>query len=78
MTARGRPTLTNPPTIVQVKLRLYDGEDNDLLAFFGRIPTGHRADAVKAALRSGQIGAVEVADLPSDDDMLDDLAELLL
>jgi hypothetical protein len=74
----GRPPLDNPPEIVQVKLRLYPGEDDDLRAFFDQIPHGHRADAVKAALRSGEIRTVEIEDLPSDADMAADLSGLLL
>jgi hypothetical protein len=38
---------------VHVKLRLYPGEDDDLVAFFEGIPKGLRAVMVKQALRSG-------------------------
>jgi len=65
---RGRPPLADPPVIIQTKLRLYRGTDDDLIAFFDRIPHGYRADAVKAALRSGNLGPVS-DDLPSDDDL---------
>jgi len=75
---RGRPPLENPPVIVPVKLRLYPGEDDDLLAFFDRIPHGYRADAVKSALRSGNIGTVQLADLPTDDTLAEALGDLLL
>lgn len=76
----GRPPLQphEQPVVVQVKLRLYPGADDDLIAFFDRLPHGHRASAVKAALRSGNIGSLELADLPSDDEMEDALSGLLL
>jgi hypothetical protein len=74
----GRPPLENPPEIVQIKLRLYPGEDDDLRRFFEQIPHGHRADAVKAALRTGNLGTVELNDLPSDEAMAADLSNLLL
>jgi hypothetical protein len=76
----GRPPLkpSEQPIIVQTKLRLYPGADDDLIEFFQDIPSGYRADAVKAALRSGNIGAVEIEDLPADDVLAGALEELLL
>jgi hypothetical protein len=41
------------PVIVMVKLRLYRGQDDDLLDFFQRLPARLRAASVKQALRSG-------------------------
>jgi len=76
----GRPPLTpeEEPVIIQVKLRLYPGDDDDLKDFFEGIPSGYRADAVKAALRSGNIGTVEIDDLPADDVLAGALEGLLL
>jgi hypothetical protein len=39
--------------VLQIKLRLYPGADDDLLTFFGSIPPFSRAAMVKRALRSG-------------------------
>ena len=50
---RGRPKLSQKVQVIQVKLRLYDGGDDDLIAFFTHIPPRLRAAMVKRALRSG-------------------------
>jgi len=73
----GRPRLVDPPVQIQVKLRLYLGQDDDLIAWFDGIPDGLRSAMVKSALRTGA-GAVSLADLPDEDEMvaaLDDLME---
>jgi len=73
----GRPELADPPVVVQIKLRLYLGQDDDLIAWFDGIPTGLRSAMVKSALRTGA-GSVSLADLPDEDEMvqaLDDLME---
>ena len=49
----GRPKSDKPVIVLQVKLRLYPGEDDDLLAFFSSLPPLSRAAMVKRALRSG-------------------------
>ena len=63
-----RPRAETPALIVQVKLSLRPGEDDDLLSFFERVPARLRAAAVKQALRSGGM-AVQLDDLPSDDEV---------
>ena len=45
--------------ILRVKLRLYPGEDDDLIVFFDSIPHRLRATMVKQALRSGTLTANE-------------------
>jgi hypothetical protein len=57
MARTGRPKSVRAATahIVRIKLRLYPGEDDDLLAFFQSIPSGLRAVSVKLALRSGRL-----------------------
>lgn len=52
----GRPPLTVKVHTIQVTLSLREGEDDDLLAFFGRHPPRQRARAVIAALRQGGVG----------------------
>ena len=39
MTQRGRPRLPVQAVVLNLKLRLRPGVDDDLIAFFGRIPT---------------------------------------
>lgn len=78
MAQRGRPRLPTQAVVVNLKLRLRPGVDDDLIAFFGQIPARHRAGAAKAAMRSGSLGTALMADLPADDAVADALGELLL
>jgi hypothetical protein len=53
--------------VIQVKLRLYEGGDDDLIAFFSLIPPRLRAVMVKRALRSGaQTDAADPCDRGDD------------
>ncbi len=63
-----RPRSDTQALIVQVKLSLRPGEDDDLIAFFDRIPARLRVAAVKQALRSGGM-TLQLDDLPSDDEV---------
>ncbi len=63
-----RPRSEIPALIVPVKLSLRPGEDDDLIAFFERVPARLRAAAVKQALRSGGM-SMKMDDLPSDDEV---------
>jgi hypothetical protein len=75
VTRRGRPRSARAASakIIRIKLRLYPGEDDDLIAFFGEIPTGLRARMVKDALRSG----IEIPAEATSADSTDDLLEVL-
>ena len=55
MAKRGRPRSPRAASakIVWIILRLYPGEDDDLIPFFDSVPRGLRAVMVKQALRSG-------------------------
>ncbi len=55
MAKRGRPPSPRAAaaTIVNVKMRLYPDEDDDLIRFFASVPRRLRAVMVKQALRSG-------------------------
>ena len=64
--------------MLNLKLRLRPGVDDDLIAFFGQIPPRRRAGAAKAAMRSGNLAAAVTADLPADEAVADALGELLL
>lgn len=54
----GRPKRTSEPVVWNVKLLLYEGEDDDLLALYRRTQPGRGAAAVKAAMRAGGISEV--------------------
>jgi len=55
MAKRGRPPSPRAASarIMHIKLRLYPGEDDDLIAFFDEIIPRLRAAMVKRALREG-------------------------
>ena len=78
MTQRGRPRLPVQAVVLNLKLRLRPGVDDDLITFFGQIPPRHRAGAAKAAMRSGNLATAVSADLPADEAVADALGELLL
>ena len=71
---RGRPRSNRKTQIVQVKLRLYPEEDDDLIAFFDSIPRRLRAAMVKQALRSGAPTVEE----NHDEDLFDALDAFIL
>lgn len=50
---RGRKRNPTPAILVNVKLCLIPGEDDDLIAFFQGCPHNKRARTVQAALRGG-------------------------
>lgn len=71
-----RPRAETRAIIVQVKLSLHPGEDDDLLSFFEQVPARLRVAAVKQALRSGGM-SVRLDDLPSDNEVEDALDGLI-
>jgi hypothetical protein len=69
---RGRKPKTGVRRIYEVKLYLWEDEDDDLIAFLEGIPTGKRAAGIKLALRSGgALADLQSADLDDEDDDLD-------
>jgi len=78
MVPRGCPrsSRATTATIVRVKLRLYPGEDDDLIVFFDSIPYRLRATMVKQALRSGTQTSNE--ELTDDDDQLFEALDSLI
>ena len=78
MARRGRPRSSRAAsaTLIFVKMRLYPGDDDDLLAFFASIPCGLRATMVKSALRSG-VSSESVAADEDVDGFLDALESLI-
>ncbi len=70
---RGRPRKPGKPVVVRVLLRLWPGEDDDLIRLLSGSPRA-RARLIKAALRGADVvrqAAEEVG--PSEDQMLDAL-----
>ena len=53
---RGRPRLKSRTRLIRITLSLRPGEDEDLLAYFDRVPAGKRAETVKEVLRWRAIG----------------------
>ena len=66
-----RPSLgeEDRPLIIMVKLRLYPGRHDRLIAFFKGIPARLRAASVIQVLSGGSLDTLQLADLPSDDDI---------
>jgi hypothetical protein len=63
--------------VAHIKLRLYPGEDDDLIAFFDGIIPRLRAAMVKQALREGAVSCASCS--PSDDaEILDALDSFVL
>ncbi len=64
---------------VVLTLRLRPGPDDDLIQFFGNIPHGRRPEAVKAALRGGNLAdglaLAQATEVSGQSDMIDVLGE---
>ena len=58
MKPRGRPRLPEQAVVLNLKLRLRPGVDDDLIAFFSQVPLRHSAGADKAAMRSDRKSVV--------------------
>lgn len=57
-----RPKLECAVKRISLRLSLREGVDDDLIEFFGSIPSNRRAKAVTAALRLGGVNAIETAE----------------
>ncbi|MBT7071532.1 MAG: hypothetical protein HN855_06305 [Anaerolineae bacterium] len=69
---RGRKPKTGTCQEVQFKLYLWEGEDDDIIAFLEGLPERKRAAGIKLALRSGSaLSNLHSADLDDEDDDLD-------
>lgn len=79
MINRGRPRSDRAASakVIHIKLRLYPGEDDDLIVFFDSIPHRLRAIMVKQALRSGTQTSCHDT-LPDEDELLDALDSLIV
>ncbi len=74
----GRSRKTGQLYLYRLTLRLWEGEDDDLIAFLESFPIGKRVVAVKSAMRNGQFLILEADDLPDDDDLAAFADDLLL
>ena len=72
MARRGRPRSPRAASasIINIKMRLYPGEDDDLIGFFACIPHRLRAELVKQGLRSG-VAAPSRDSLCEEDELFD-------
>ena len=71
---RGRQKKKGTPTIVNLKLTLWPGEDDDLIHYFESIPAKKKAIHLIAALRNGGGLTVKVVD-DVDDTEIENLLE---
>lgn len=74
----GRSRKTGQLYLYRLTLRLWEGEDDDLIAFLESFPVGKRVVAVKSAMRNGQLLILKADDLPDDDDLAAFADDLLL
>lgn len=73
---RGRPRFNQMIVRINLKISLREGEDDDLIDAFQRVPARKRASFVKAAMRSGGL-AVPIDDLPDDEELAESLENFL-
>ena len=74
---RGRPVCSEPEVRVAIHLRLREGQDNDLIAFFASLPPRQRALRLKLALRSGGMQSISNANNMQDEDLNNALESFL-
>lgn len=68
---RGRKPKEGELKVFDIRLRLWVGEDDDLIAFLESVPSGQRPTGLKIALRSG--GALTDLDPVAPDDTQDEM-----
>ncbi len=74
----GRPRLVQRVSHVHIHLRLYEGQDEDLLAVFQRVPRRKLSSFLKVALRSGNALGINLDSLPDDDSLSQESMETFL
>ena len=75
---RGRNKKDGVCHTYQIKLYLWEGEDDDLIALLESIPDGQRASRIKFALRNGNaLENLAAGDAFNDDDDDFDLDDLI-
>ena len=78
-TKRGRKPKKGVCHKYEVKFYLWEGEDDDLIAFLNGLPSGKRSAGLRLALRSGgSLTDLQPVDLDDDEDDMDfDLGDFL-
>lgn len=71
-----RRKLTTPVVVVRTAISLREGEDDDLLEAFARVPPRKRSAFIKAGLRTGTL-QVNIDGLPDDDELAESLVKFL-
>ena len=76
---RGRKKKEGVLKKYDIRLRLWEGEDDDLIAFLEGLPNGQRPAGLKLALRSGgSLSDLQATDLEEDEEEMDfDLDDFL-
>jgi len=74
----GRPRLAQRVTHVHIHLRLYEEQDEDLLAVFQKVPRRKLSNFLKVALRSGNALGINPDSLPDDDNLSRESVETFL
>jgi len=74
----GRPRLALRVTHIHVHLRLYEEQDEDLLAVFQKVPRRKLSSFLKVALRSGNALGINPDNLPDDDNLAQESVETFL
>jgi hypothetical protein len=72
-----RKQLEPPAQVIRTAITLRDGEDDDLIAAFARVPPRKFAAFIKSAIRSGGLQVV-IEGLPDDNDLAESLGNFLL
>ena len=68
-----RPRLAEESIVYRTSISLRPGDDDDLIAFFARVPPRQLAAAIKTGLRSGGLLNIDVESGPDDESLLDGL-----
>jgi len=74
----GRPRLVQRVIHIHVHLRLYEDQDEDLLAAFKKVPRRKLSSFLKVALRSGNALGTNPDNLPDDDSLSRESMETFL
>jgi hypothetical protein len=72
-----RPKLASRVIVVRTAITLREGDDDDLISAFERVPARRRSAFIKAGLRTGTL-QVDLGDLPDDDDLAESLDNFLM
>jgi hypothetical protein len=62
--------------VIRTAITLREGEDDDLIKAFNRVPPRKRAAFIKAAMRAGGI-QVDIGGLPDDDELIESMEQFL-